>query len=221
MPEYVNWIDSLAQISTKETLFVAEHKRLAKLIQSSRDVQSQDPCDGFAQVYELSERYKPTGVPFREHCSHGNSRQEVNNQLVFLSGYPSTPLLIEIGIHYGIEPAFFDRHMSFVDDSTTTCSIHPAHHSLPSHQQTIFQYSLTSIGGVQGDPTYKDLYAKREDFTKKMREYLHNLALGKNWKPCESIVRGVEVHDIDRFSIEQAVTILVANNKRDMRKWVG
>jgi hypothetical protein len=54
-----------------------------------------------------------------------------------------------------------------------------------------------------------------------MRIYLHGLALGKCWKPFNSIVRSFDLHDACRFSIEQYITLLIARNKRHPGKWIG
>lgn len=78
-----------------------------------------------------------------------------------------------------------------------------------------------SVGGQEGDRTFGDVLAKRVDTNRRMTEYLRGLSIGKGWKPYHSIVRGMEIHDQHRFSIDQYVTILVARNKRDMDKWIG
>ncbi|MCJ1387072.1 hypothetical protein MMC17_010201 [Xylographa soralifera] len=220
-PAYRDRIESTANISTNESLFVTEHKRLAKFMRSSADTPSADQSDNFARVYELSGETRAAGISYTEYLSLLQPGSPIHNQLLFLAGYPSAALLVDIATHYGVDPEFFDRHLSFVDDSLTTCSIHTAHHVLPSQLQTVFQTSITSIGGQHGDPTFQNLAWKRADTARRMTLYLHNLSLGKGWKPHHSVVRRMEVHDRHRFSIDQYVTIRLARNKRDVNKWIA
>lgn len=128
---------------------------------------------------------------------------------------------MRISYHYGLDPEFFDKHLSFVGDDDSTCNIHPPYHVLPSQQQFIFQTSLTSIAGVLGDSRHNIIAAKRDDFAVQMNTYLHTLRLGKDWGPFDSIVRAVEVHDLHRFSIEQSVTVLIKRYDGCPEKWIS
>jgi hypothetical protein len=90
---------------------------------------------------------------------------------------------------------------------------------LPSSQTTIFQMSLTSVGTL-GSP-YAHVSLKRADAAAQMETYLQNLKIGQGWKCGDSIVRSFHVQDEYRFSIEQKVTVYVANIDKLTERWIG
>jgi hypothetical protein len=202
-------------------LAITQFKRLLQFLRDARRQGSKQESNDFALIYNLSSDKRPVPQPFATCYRQSKHNGGPYNQLLFLSGYPSAPLLEEIGDYFDVDPKFFDSHLGFVGDNATSCSIHPSYYALPSRQHTVFQTSIPTIGGIHGDSQYDSLSLKRDSFTSQMQDYLHNLKMGKLWEPFDSLVRDVEVHDTYRFSLEQSVTVLIKRKKENPSNWLG
>lgn len=221
--DYRDKISKLNTQSRRQNLYVRDCKRLAQFLnlpsQSRQD--HNDMVQNFAWLYDLSGDCPPVGHPFITRRVPVDHEAGESNKLLFLSGYPSARVLLEIGAQFDLDPEFFDTHLSFVRADFTTCDKHPSYYVLPSRQDTVFKTNITSIGAAPEDLRYASLPKKRESFKSKMDQYLHELKTGTNYKAFQSIVRGVEVHDLQRFSLQQDVTILIKRSRENPGKWIG
>ena len=203
---------------------MTECRRLAQFcnLQATDEQSDANSFDDFAIIYDIFDRRAPIRQPGIARGARNSNEGGDANKLIFFSGYPSVRLLVQLGSLFDIDLEFFDRHLSFVKDSVTSCNMHPSYYTLPSTQCNIFQTSITSIGATTvGDRRFRDLMEKRDAFKENMDSYLSNLKMGKGWKTCHSIVRRMEVHDNTRFSLEQNLTILVKRSRSDFGKWRG
>ncbi len=205
----------------RQSLFVRHCRRLAQFLRSTHCRSEEQDVIDFAWLYDLADDRPPVVSSYVTHPTRAMNDIGNHNKLLFLSGYPSARLLLELGSQFSIDPAFFDTHLSFIKDDITSCSLHPSHYILPSRQHTVFQTSITSIGAAPEDLRYDNLTKKRAVFASKMEQYLHELRRGTNWKTFQSIVRAIEVHDARRFSLQQHVTILIDRPKDQHGKWLG
>ncbi|KAF9888435.1 hypothetical protein FE257_008713 [Aspergillus nanangensis] len=206
---YHEWVIQMSDLSPKETLFSGNCKRLAKFLHDAEASGTKNQeARGFATVYSLNLQ-----------GDDNDPAKNDSNSIIYISGYPSARALTEIGSKYQIGPEFFDRHLSFVGDDPTNCRIHPSHYFLPSQQQFVLQLSIPSIGGVHGEWSHEDLRKKHQMNSDKMNEYMHDLRMGKGWRPCSSVVRSSEIHDFLRFSIEQFVTVDISRANPSSDRW--
>ena len=225
--EYVELVEEQSRLpSTIDSYTGQDYSNLVRFLKTSviprcltpgsSELYRQDSeSENFVWTYELESDKSPIGVPFSENTGIGVYNTSMSNQLLFLLGYPSPLILAELGCRYGIDPEFFSRHLSFWRSGPyKTTQI------LPSTQRTIFQTAISSIGEHE-NMSYESIASKRSSFASEMGKYLHKLAMGNGWKPYDSIVRRVHVHDDRYFSIEQMLTILITKNKRNPEKWIG
>lgn len=216
--EYHEKVQQLDNQSQQRSLFTTHCRRIAEYLRNSRNQQSSGDIH-FAWLYDFSSDRAPIALAF-DPKDVPISRTEGTNRLIFLAGYPSRHKLLQLGDLLDIDPAFFDMHLSFVRDDITSCEVHPSYYTLPSHQQTIFQVSVPCIGAAPEDHTYERLSMKRAAYSRDMDKYLSDLRVGKGWKAFDSIVRAVEVHDSQRFSLQQNVTVLIKHSAQS-KNWLG
>ena len=173
---------------------------------------------GFAWLYELKAGTSVTACPLSLPL-HRSTQVDIpeHNSLLILNGYPSAEWINEIGSKYNIDPEFFHRHLSFLQDDHLES--HPPAFTLPSHQSTIFQLSIISVGS-QEDSRHAGIESKRIDSRNNMEAYLHNLKVGRGWRLGHSIVRSYAVHDNKEFSIQQLVTVYVARVAKTNDRWL-
>jgi hypothetical protein len=174
-------------------------------------------------LHALKAGSKPTAIhpslSLRELPTRDEFVKPERGILIFLRGYPSAAWLNEIGAKYHIDPEFFYRHLGFFHNPQATERQTPF--ILPSSQGSIFQLTLTSIGRHSNVPDV-NLATQRERTTKQMETYLQDLKIGKtSWKVGSSIVRSFALHNRDIFSIEQLVTVYVAELERGTGAWIG
>lgn len=173
---------------------------------------------GFAWLYELKAGISATGrqltLPLHRPVQ---ADTPIYNSLLILNGYPSAEWINEIGSKYNIDPEFFHRHLSFLQDNQL--ENHTPAFTLLSHQSTIFQLSMISVGS-QENSWRADKKSARIESATKMEEYLHDLKVGRGWKPGHSIVRSYTVHDSKEFSIQQLVTVYVARVSKTSDQWL-
>jgi len=138
-----------------------------------------------------------------------------------MEGYPSARQLAEIGAGYGIDPDFFDAHLSFMMDEMANLSVHPSRYALPSSKHSILQLSIQSVGSFMEGSGQLNWQQRRRQFSDEMGSYVHNLRMGGGWHVGDSIVRRIEVHDMHRFSLEQFVTVQISGSWDESRPWDG
>ncbi len=149
--------------------------------------------------------------------------QASTNCLLFLTGYPSAEWLSRLGAHYGIDPEFYHRHLSFLTKSPLPFD--KAADDFPpillsSMQRTCFQMAYMSTG-VADDQSPADINQAQEISGEIMQGYLRDLKNGRDWRPMDSIVRSYSAHACGRFSIRQAITIYAGKQKSNPEHWVG
>lgn len=173
---------------------------------------------GFARLYELKPGKRATASPLSLPLDRSaQADNPEHNSLLILNGYPSAEWINELGSKYNIDPEFFHRHLSFLQDNQLES--HTPAYTLPSHQSTITQISVISVGS-QEDSWRADRKSQRLESKIKMDEYLHDLKVGRGWGPGHSIVRSYTVHDSKEFSIQQLVTVYIARVVKTSDKWL-
>lgn len=216
---YINWVHSLAQTSTRKSLFTREYKRLLKYLLAPDFVSDCLVCPDFVAVYCLCRNHIENKPIIRDGLCNHDAHTEDNRRLVFLAGYPSAKDLAKVASVYEIDPEFLDTHLSFACDDQTSCNLHPSIQTLPSRHEDILQISIQSIGAT--DSSNQGWSKTRSEFETEHRKYLHGLRMGKGWRPFQSIVRDLEVHDQFRFSIEQFVTVQIKMHPNPPYGWTS
>lgn len=220
--DYEHRVRRLAEQSYRQTLFVRDCKRLLQFLESAdRQSETRQDLIDFAKLYSLQGGGSPVGYPLFPNGFPAWTKASNKNCLLFLSGYPSARLLLEIGGHFDIDPTFFDTHLSYLKGDISSCSMHPSYYSLPSQRQMIFQTTIDSIAGAPEDTGYCNLSEKIDSVASKMEQYVHGLRMGLHWKPFQSVVRAMDLYDAQRFSLQQNVTILIKRPKDDKSRWLG
>lgn len=187
----------------------------------------QQPLEPFATHYALQPGQRADAKTLSEPSDleeiAKSCSMEKMGQLIILRGYPSASWLCSIGALYDVDPEFFRRHLDFLQ--TSDGSNHQNGSSkLPSSSSNIFQFRFPTVGsyvGPERERGAKGLAAMREAAQASMSSYSHRLRIGAGWKTGDSIVREYNVHEIDRFSIEQAVTIYFSRLRPSPGHWVG
>lgn len=136
--DYAHLIKYLDKLHPRQSLFVRPCKRLAQLLRNAQYQSGVQDVIDFAWLYDLVPDKPPVAEPYLTHPARTIDDTGSSNKLLFLSDYPSAHLLLQLGSHFGIDPAFFDNHLSFIKGDVTSCNLHPSHYTLPSRQQTIF-----------------------------------------------------------------------------------
>lgn len=213
--EYNGWVKQLSDASIRASLFAGRCKRLAKFLEDAENsVVKEPPSNNFVRVFSSN----ATDMITNHHLKgRHKDRADSCKRVIFLAGYPSAQVLAEIGATYQTDPDFFDTHLNFISEDHTSCRAHPSFYTLPSRQQAILQLSIQSIGG--GELAHEDWHTTRQRFVADIGSYLHSLRMGDKWKTFDSIVRGVEVHDRFRFSLEQFITIQISRDLDEGDHW--
>lgn len=186
-----------------------------------------NPGDPFATHYQLGSAQRAEGKHLytseelervAQSCSH-----EKASQLLILRGYPSPSWLCSVGASYDVDPEFFGRHLAFLTTSSDDSDQDGAS-KMPSSSANVFHFRLPTIGSYTG-PVHtrgaKTLGGLRDLVQASMTLYRHKLRIGAGWKTGDSIVRHYNVHDIDQFSIEQAVTVYFSRLRHSSEHWIG
>jgi len=105
------------------------------------DVQRPDANGNFVKISIAGHRMSTDPTVIQTQIGDQPSQ---SSRLIFLSGYPSSSILYDLGLNYSIEPEFFRRHLSFLKSDRDGIQIDL--HVLPSSRQTIFQTTIPSIG---------------------------------------------------------------------------
>ncbi|KAF7506835.1 hypothetical protein GJ744_011181 [Endocarpon pusillum] len=144
------------------------------------------------------------------------------SQLLILRGYPSPSWLCSIGASYDVDPEFFRRHLAFLTTSSDDSNQDGAS-KMPSSSANMFHFRLPTIGSYTG-PVHtrgaQTLGGLRDMMQASMNLCRHKLRIGAGWKTGDSIVRQYNVHDIDQFSIEQAVTVYFSRLRHSSEHWI-
>lgn len=209
----------LSDESIRASLFAGRCKRLAKFLEDAQNSVAKESSPGnFVLAFSVDKTDNIDNVancPPDRHEARGNSCRQV----IFLAGYPSAQLLTDIGATYKVDPDFFDTHLSFMFEDHASCRVHPSFYTLPSRQQATLQLSIQSIGG--GESVREDWHTRRQRFTAEMGSYMHRLRMGDGWEAFSSVIRGLEVHDKYRFSLEQFVTVQISRDPAEGDHWKG
>lgn len=198
---------NLAQTSIRRSLFTREYKRLLKYLEAPDSGSEGLICPDFVAAYLLCKNDNESNPTTRDEQPNHDAHTGNDRRIVFLAGYPSAKDLAKVASVYEIHPEFLDTHLSFICDDQTSCNLHPSIQTLPSRHEDILQISIQSIGAT--DSSNQSWSKMRSEFETEHRKYLHGLRMGKGWRPFQSIVRDLEVHDQFRFSIEQFVTVQI------------
>ena len=144
---------------------------------------------------------------------------ESKPQIVFLKGIISPEWINEIGSTYMIDPAFFQRHLSYRSAvGRRNLYTYP---SLPSSNESIIRLRISTIGSRNIDaPSYvqKEVGHLRSVTGEGMKRYLNDLNHERNLAIGDSLVRLMSVHDEKHFHIEQDISICIQNTSRS---WTG
>ena len=223
--DYYQKVVNLDQQSHQDSLFKADCKRIADVLSTTRLSNSeQEPCVEFCWVYDLMNPPSPRSS-FRDRYAERTVNNPNCNQILFLSGYPDSKILEQIGATFDLEPEFFDRHLGYIGHGTTESDLHASHHTLPSQQQHVFQMSVTSIGGVDGNAKHENLIERRQECSQLMQKYRQTLRsrqtlTTQNWKPFHSVVRDFELYDKTRCCLTQAITVMLKSEKDTKKNWL-
>ncbi|KAK7422144.1 hypothetical protein QQZ08_009612 [Neonectria magnoliae] len=123
-------------------------------------------------------------------------------KLMFLRGFPSPGWLNSIGARYTVDPEYYLRHMP-ISSSPVRGNTHNA--QPPSLPNTI-ELAFFSVGDWDSSRSELSLQKLREECNKSFLAYMEDLQV-RGLPVCSPVVRCFHVHDKDRFSIQQRITI--------------
>ena len=179
------------------------------------------PPSPFAYLYKLDPKcdLAATGLKWLQ---TEEKIQSSTNRLLFLTGYPCVEWLNKLGSHYGIDPEFYHRHLSFLRPNLFH-SVEVAGHSpplmLPSSTSSIFQLTYVSVG-TEENRSRRGLAPIQKQTDEHMQQYLQVLKNGVQWQAGDSVVRSCCVHGQNNFSIEQKLTVYAAKQRLDRAHWI-
>lgn len=141
----------------------------------------------------------------------------VSSRIVFMHGLPSPQWLNAIGAQYSVDPEFYRRHLDF--HAQTGRPDYFTMPPMPSEMNSIIRLCVTTIGHVGDDHKMnrKSLETRRETSARQMEKYLSALRRD-NWSLGESLVRDFDIHDESHWSLEQRISLCVAQNGNE---WTG
>ena len=178
----------------------------------------------FASLYKISSKMM-TRVPFETVGQFEELGQTViphsdSFALLLLRGYPCAEWLNVLGARFDIDPEFFRRHSLFASRPGRKTSKPTAIQILPSCHSDMLSLQVTTISLQKHDLQMKhdqeELDALRRDFSKQISTYTSKLALlnSPDMTACDPIAREFSVHDIDCFSLEQAISIYIPSTSK-------
>ena len=144
-------------------------------------------------------------------------------KLLFLRGNASPKWLNHIGAKYRVDPEFFYRHRDFA--ATTGRPDYFSLPSLPSTNRNMLRLRVTTIGarktrGGNCPVSQKELDALRKEARALLSDYFEGLSRERNSEAHlgKSVVRDFSAHDSEYFTIEQNVSVYIAEAQRG---WIG
>jgi hypothetical protein len=147
----------------------------------------------------------------------GNSQQ--NAQILFLNGYPSPEWIAHAGSYCHVDPGFFSSHLRFRYRRD-----HFSSPWLPSANTNIITLEFITIGSREvktknSDSNQDYLDRLRADGVASLRSYQHELQVGSQFSPGDSIVRNFSVLDEKYFIIDQEISFCI--NRKGKKSWIG
>ncbi len=141
-----------------------------------------------------------------------------HGRLIFMLGHPSPEWLLSIGAAYQVDPKFFRRHLDFRHGLRDHYSLP----SLPSTMSTALKLRITTIGAsiekVKTESEQGTIEALWEENNRQLNEYREKLKSLTEIKLGHSVVRDCSIHDLQRFTIEQDISLYVGTCGRG---WFG
>ena len=148
---------------------------------------------------------------------------DTTGTLIFLCGHQPAKWLNIIGARYNVDYEFYRRHLDF--DSIAGRGRLFTDSTLPSNNTQMLQLYATTLGErSQPHASFKSdhelLKGLRGEADRSMKGYLERLSKrrGSIFRHGDSIVRHFSLHDLQLFSIEQAISIYV---NCDEKSWTG
>ncbi|MCJ1384990.1 hypothetical protein MMC17_008108 [Xylographa soralifera] len=237
--EFAASIDSHARISISDSLFPGESfAGLSKFL--NRQLESpvkQERPDSLrrtnklccpAILYELQAKAPPSAIWLDSPAALDRADDVEGSPLggrqrvLFLRGYQSAEWVAHVGAKYRIDPGFWIRHASFLENKPA--DVLWSDFVLPSAANSIVQIPITSVGAhklADGVMSHDQIEHARQEAKVAMVEYLHKLRTGRGWSPGASVVRSFSILDEDHFMIEQLATLCVVKSAEQPGSWIA
>lgn len=176
---------------------------------------SNQPYTTFLYSYEISGTRPSKPAAFNKvsaFLSHNalNPVASTKSELVFLTGYPSSPeWLNAIVSRYGVDHRFLQRHLDFLPSGQRDWYTAP---DVPSRSENFIQLVIPSIVFIGSEDRYvsvTDLQKARNACSDQLRQKSKSFFGGSGSSICHSIIRHINIHSGDAIVMEQNVTITV------------
>jgi len=136
------------------------------------------------------------------------------NELLFLRGFASPQWLCKVGWYYLVDPEFFRRHLDMSVFSHQQWFSAP---SLPSTSSTIVQLRVTTL--ARWTPGFPNVETARKEAQEGMAMYIQSVSGPElHGDLGESIVRQINLHDEQYFSLEQDISMTFCKSGKG---WTG
>ena len=219
-----------AKGSSDDPLYTGDHLRgvadyLFKPLEASSHVAKYEPHTGtgspFVWLYDLRSRRFPSVQRFDSVSKYESSLDNGNQPtyvtgLLFLTGNPTPEWLNAVGGGLNLDPVYLCEHLSFRGNVYLDTFAFPG---IPSAGKNI-RLTVPTIGQIEPKKSCfssTKIQSLRRDCSVKLREKLRGFE--SKGQAGTSLVRRFFLHDTNRFTLEQDITIsLVKENCRWTRR---
>jgi len=127
-----------------------------------------------------------------------------DHELLFINGHPSPGWLNAIGYKYDVDMHFFQQHLSSIRPSVHADVY--AEPSLPSSSRHILKLKIPTVGYLEGiGSLLEDMPSARLLLAESLRQQV--LSNAQDHPVGRPIIRSVYLHDLERFTLLQEVSI--------------
>jgi hypothetical protein len=160
--------------------------------------------------YDLNGGNFPCAQPFY-HVSDYEERLKTRDRdhgILFLTGNPTSEWLNAVSGEFNLDPYYLLEHLRFQPTVALDTYSHPA---IPSTARNVLRLTVPTIGHIEPAPHIdnSDLQEYRRIAAKKVKERHRGHLSCSAGSP---IVRDLFIHDAHRFTIEQDITITLAEH---------
>jgi hypothetical protein len=224
---YGEYVEAFSQRSQDDYLLSGRHYScLARFLRGSRNGASKrlpSPAGSAGRqtsrhsfltsinLYGDKEELTPTELSTPHHFLTSDQLSANCSLLLFLKGYPSPDWIKVLGTTFRVDPEFWRRHLEFLQSEKFYDLP-----SLPSYVNRSVQLRIVTIFNRHTAISRGAVEKARENAVETMRD--HHLQLQRDDIVGESIIRRLDVHSENIFTIEQHVSCTVSTKNGG---WAG
>lgn len=139
------------------------------------------------------------------------------SEIVFATGYPSREWLAALLDHLGVDYRFLHSHLNFLQSAQRDWFVSPSVPSRRQHQIGLVIPSIIFLGTETRRIPAQDLHEARNSCAKQLQQQAKLFSGASSIRHGRSIIRHINIHSGDMMVLEQAVTITVTKNDRNVK----